>query len=137
MTRKILRRCMRHRPPSVRVNKHIDSLNSQFTSQAGFELWSCCDIDTAAGASKEGGGWEFILGVDGSNNVSARLGRPVRIGLCAQYISTNVDSELTQAVRTAATTLTKATGGELVELEPPWTEEELEEVCTRKSSTFD
>ena len=89
-----------------------------------------------AGAPKDGGGWEFLLGAGGPDNISARLGRPVRIGLCAQYITTNVDPELTRAVHTAATTLTKATGGELVELEPPWTEEELEEVCTRKSSAL-
>jgi hypothetical protein len=87
-----------------------------------------------AGSSTEGGGWELLLGVGGSSAVTARLGRHVRIGLCAQYITTHVDPELTEAVRAAAITLAKATGGEIVEIESPWTEAELEEVCERTLS---
>lgn len=84
-----------------------------------------------AGSSTEGGRWELLLGVGGASAVTTRLGRPVRIGLCPQYITTNVDPELTEAVHAAAITLAKATGGEVVEIESPWTEAELEEVCQR------
>ena len=80
------------------------------------------------GSSTDGAGWKFLIGVNGPAAISGRLGRPVRIGLCAQYNATDVDSELTEAVRTAATMLSKCTGGELVEVESPWTEKELEEV---------
>ena len=62
------------------------------------------------GTSTECGGWELLLGVGGASAATTRLGRPVRIGLCAQYIKTNVDPELTEAVHTAAATLAKAAG---------------------------
>ena len=51
----------------------------------------------------------------------------MRIGLCARYNATDVDPELTEAVRTAAGMLAECTSGELVEVESPWTEKELEE----------
>lgn len=83
-----------------------------------------------AGTSTENGGWDLLLGAGGASTIVDRLllGRPLRIGLCMDYITRNVDPELTKAVCTAAATLAKATGGELVKFESPWTEAELEEV---------
>jgi amidase len=59
----------------------------------------------AVWASSSDGGWQLLMG-----DVSARLGRPVRIGICQPYNSTDVDPELAAAVSAAASTLASATG---------------------------
>ena len=80
----------------------------------------------AAWSSSSSSGWQLLLGDGGpSAAVTKRLGRPIRIGVCTSYNTTNVEAEVAAAVSTAASTLATATGGNLIEVDIGWTEEEL------------